>query len=87
MVSTLFYCLLRANDLCNLDDEDIDLKELNLRVKDGKRGKPAILPIPSACAKILQQYLLIRPALEIDGRYPVFYTDYAKRWKGIIYIE
>jgi integrase/recombinase XerD len=80
-ISTLFYCLLRASDLCNLDDSDLDLKTLNLRIRDGKRGKQAILPIPPACGEILGQYLKIRPALEINGRFPLFYTDFGNRWE------
>jgi integrase/recombinase XerD len=80
-ISTLFYCLLRASDLCNLNDCDLDLKDLNLRIRDGKRGKQAILPIPPACGGILRQYLQIRPPLEINGQFPLFYTDFGNRWE------
>ena len=27
-----------------------------------------------------RRYLQIRPVLEIEGRIPLFYTDYGKRW-------
>ena len=85
-ISTLFYCLLRASDLCNLDDSDLDLKTLNLRIRDGKRGKQSILPIPPACGEILRQYLQVRPALEIDGRFPLFYTDFGNRWERLNFV-
>jgi len=80
MVSLLFYCMLRASDLCALNDDDIDLKSLNLRILDGKFQKAAILPIPPNCGEILKQYLQIRPPLEIDGKNPLFYTDFSHRW-------
>ena len=49
MLSLMFYCLLRAGDLINLEDDDIDLKTMTLPIRDGKFGKSAILPIPQSC--------------------------------------
>lgn len=80
MLNLMFYCLLRAGDLINLEDDDIDLNAKTLRIRDGKFGKSAILPIPTACIQILEQYLEVRPKIEIDGKYPVFYTDRLNRW-------
>lgn len=81
MLSLMFYCLLRAGDIINLEDDDIDLKTMSLRIRDGKFGKSAILPIPPACIQTLEQYLQVRPKIEIDGKYPLFYTDHSNRWK------
>lgn len=81
MLSTAFYCLLRASELCELDLPDIDLKNLNLHVRNGKGGKSAVVPIAPDCAEILKQYLEVRPPLEINGREPLFYTDYLHRWE------
>lgn len=42
MLQTLFYGCLRASELCNIDDSDLDLKSLTLQV-EGKGGKEAIV--------------------------------------------
>jgi integrase/recombinase XerD len=76
----MFNCLLRAGDIINLEDDDIDLKTMSLRIRDGKFGKSAILPVPPACVLTLEQYLQVRPRIEIDGKYPIFYTDRLNRW-------
>jgi len=81
MLNLMFYCLLRAGDLINLEDDDIDLNARTLRIRDGKFGKSAILPIPPACIQILEQYLEVRPKIEIDGKYPLFYSDHLNRWR------
>jgi len=81
MLSLMFYCLLRAGDLINLEDDDIDLNAKTLRIRDGKFGKSAILPIPPACIQTLEQYLEVRPKIEIEGKFPLFYTDQLNRWK------
>lgn len=80
MLSLMFYCLLRAGDVINLEDEDIDLKTMSLRIRNGKFGKSAILPIPPACVQVLEQYFQVKPRIEIDGKYPLFYTDHLKKW-------
>jgi integrase/recombinase XerD len=82
MIATLFYCLLRASDLCNLNMQDLNIKELNLYIRDGKRGKSAVIPIPPVCGEILKKYLQVRPSLEVDGE-PLFFTDYGNRWERL----
>jgi integrase len=67
MLQTLFYGCLRASELCNLDDCDLDLKSLSLRV-EGKGGRESIVYITDDCAKILKRYLEVRAPIEIDGR-------------------
>jgi len=80
MLQTLFYGCLRASELCSLDDCDLDLKSLTLRV-EGKGGKEAIVYITDDCAKTLRRYLEVRAPLVIDGRKPLFYTDFGGRWE------
>ncbi|OPX78827.1 MAG: putative tyrosine recombinase XerC-like protein [Methanosaeta sp. PtaB.Bin039] len=80
MLMTAFYGCLRASEVCNLDDEDLDLKSLTLRVREGKGGKDGIVYITEDCARILRHYLQARPPLEIDGLHPLFYTDFGRRW-------
>jgi integrase/recombinase XerD len=80
MLQTIFYGCLRASELCNIDDQDLDLKTSTLHVRAGKGGRDGIAYISNDCNKTLKKYLEVRPPLEIDGRQPLFYTDYGKRW-------
>jgi integrase/recombinase XerD len=81
MLKTVFYASLRASELCNLDDSDLDLKALTLFVRRGKGGKDALVFITDDCAKTLKRYLKVRTPLEIGGRKPLFYTDFGGRWE------
>jgi len=80
MLNLMFHCMLRVSDLCNLEDRDVDLKNFTLRIRNGKGGKSALLPISTECAQVLRSYLQVRPPLEIDGRQYVFYTDWGQKW-------
>lgn len=82
MISLCFYCMLRASELINLDDGDVDLKGLILRVRNGKCGKDALLPIAPICAEVLRQYIEVRPKVVLeDGSVPFFPTDFYNRWE------
>lgn len=80
ILNVLFYACLRASELCSLNDEDIDLNALTIRIKDGKGGRQGLVLINDSCAKILRKYLAVRPALVVDGEQPLFFTDYGRRW-------
>jgi integrase/recombinase XerD len=80
MLKTLFFGCLRASELCNLDMCDVDLKSLTIRLREAKGGKDGIANISDECANLLRQYLLARPPLSINGRLPLFYTDFGRRW-------
>jgi integrase/recombinase XerD len=80
MLQTLFYGCLRASELCNLDDEDLDLKKATIRIRDGKGGRDGIAHLSPICINTLVKYLQVRPHLEIDGRTPLFFTDFGQRW-------
>lgn len=81
MMQTLFYACLRANELCNIDVIDIDFKNLSIRINSGKGGKDGICFITNECASTLRRYLDAKPKLVIEGREPLFFTDYGKRWQ------
>ncbi|MDI9616087.1 MAG: tyrosine-type recombinase/integrase [Methanothrix sp.] len=70
-----------ASKLCNPDDQDADLNTLTVFVRRGKGGRDAVVYITDDCAKTLRRYLEVRPPLVIDGRKPLFYTDFGKRWE------
>jgi len=81
MLHVLFYGCLRASELCNLDDNDLDLKSRTIRIREAKGGKDGIAFITERCANVLRNYLEVRPAIEIDGKSPLFYTDFSRRWE------
>jgi integrase/recombinase XerD len=86
MLKTLFFGCFRVTELCNLDDGDLDLDDLTIRVREGKGGRDGIVYITDDCAATLRRYLSVRPAFEIDGKCPLFYTDYGRRWgRGDVY--
>jgi integrase/recombinase XerD len=45
MLQTMFYGCLRANELCELEDRDVDLSGLAIRVRHGKGDKEGIVLI------------------------------------------
>ena len=80
MFKTAFYACLRASELCNLDVEDINLDKLALVARDGKGGKTAVCYLSEEAIETLREYLAIRPDFELDGRRPLFFTDYGSRF-------
>ena len=80
MLMTLFYGCLRASELCNLDDSDLDLNARTLKVREGKGGKDGIVYLRDECTHVLRRYLEVRPSFRINGRQPLFFTDYGNRW-------
>lgn len=80
MLNVVFFGCLRASELIDLDDADVDLKSLSLRIRDGKGGRSGVVPLSDECVAVLREYLKVRPPLEIEGRLPLFYTDFGKRW-------
>jgi integrase/recombinase XerD len=80
MLSTLFYGCLRASELCGLNDEDLDINSLTLRI-NGKGGQEGLACISNTCANVLREYLDVRPPRLVEGREPLFYTDYGQRWR------
>ena len=81
MLKTMFFAYLRVSELCYLDIEDIDLKTLTIRIRNGKWGKQALIPINDETGRILAQYLELKPQITIDGKSPVFVSDYGNRWQ------
>jgi integrase/recombinase XerD len=83
MIQTAFYGCLRSSELCNLDDGDVDLSSLRIHIREGKGGRDGITFFNETCARTLRRYLEVRPPLLIDGRQPLFYTDYGHRFDHI----
>lgn len=81
MLETLFYAHLRASELASLNDEDLDLKSLTIRIREGKGGKVGIAYLHPECVNTLKQYLAMRPIIDINGKKPLFYTHTGSRWQ------
>jgi len=80
MFKTGFYGCLRASELCNLDLEDVDLDRLALKVRDGKGGKTAMVYLSEDAAETSHDYLAVKPDLALDGKKPLFFTDFYGRY-------
>ena len=75
-----FYAALRASEVANLDDSDIDLINKTVRVRGGKNDRDALLYINDTCINTLKLYLKRRPRLEIDKQHPLFFSNVNKRY-------
>ena len=80
MLMLMFYGCLRASELCSLNDENIDFQAKTIRIKEGKGGREAIIPLNTGIIQVILDYLKIRPSLKIDGKQPLFITDFGHRW-------
>ena len=80
MFKTAFYACLRASEICNLDVDDINLDKLALVVRDGKGGKTSICYLSEEAIETLREYMAVRPDFELEGRRPLFFTDYGGRF-------
>lgn len=86
MLKVLFFGCLRSGELCKLDIQDYDSDTLTLRLRETKNGSDGLAYINDDTARSLNQYLKIRPPLEVEGKEPLFYTDYGNRWtNGDVY--
>jgi len=80
MLKALFFGCLRSGELCNLDVQDYDPKNLTLRLNETKNGSDAIAYINDETARLLNQYLQRKPEVITNGREPFFISDYGNRW-------
>jgi integrase/recombinase XerD len=80
MLMVMFYGCLRASELCGLDDKDIDFETRSIKIRAGKGGRDAIVPLKPEVAQVIRDYLEIRPSIKIGDEHPLFITDYKNRW-------
>jgi integrase/recombinase XerD len=76
MFKSAFYGCLRASEICHLDLEDVNLDRLALKIRDGKGGKTAMVYLFEEAAETLRDYLAIQLDFSLDGRKPLFFTDF-----------
>lgn len=91
ILTTLYYCGIRAAELVNLDVQDVNLKTRMLRVF-GKGRKERLLPFTNECRDAISNYLgNLRPELLSKNAEPcasLFLSDQGKRLttRGLEYI-
>jgi site-specific recombinase XerD len=84
IIELLYGCALRVDELCKLNNIDLDLKERIIRVK-GKGSKTRIVPVGSKSISIINEYLSFkknnggREALLITNRGNRIYPRYVHR--------
>lgn len=59
IIEMLYGCALRVEELCNLNNRDLDLGEMILTVK-GKGNKTRIVPVGNKTANVIKEYLSIK---------------------------
>jgi len=82
MIGILAYSGIRANELCNLTVEDIDLDNGILKIINGKGGKNRVCYISRECCKMVNEYLKeyeANPHLFKTLQRKVRYTTWALR--------
>ena len=80
MLKTLFYGCLRSGELSKLEDNDLDLDKRTIRLRETKGGRDDIALLNDECVETLRIYLNIRPKIEVEGKYPLFFTDNFNLW-------
>ena len=84
IIELLYGCALRVDELCKLNNVDLDLKEKIIRVK-GKGSKTRIVPIGNKSISVINGYLSIkkknggREALLISNKGKRIYPRYVHR--------
>ncbi|MBN1389407.1 MAG: tyrosine-type recombinase/integrase [Candidatus Thermoplasmatota archaeon] len=66
IVSILYYSGLRRFEMCNLTMKDVNFKGGVLKVKKGKGGNGALVPISEQCLKDIKEYMKYRPPVKSD---------------------
>jgi integrase/recombinase XerD len=65
LIRFLYATGLRINEALNLQDDDINLRESFLKVKDSKNNKERVIPISSSLVAVLKQYNTYKSKLPV----------------------
>jgi integrase/recombinase XerD len=57
MLMVMFYGCLRASELCSLNDGGVDFEDRTIRIREGKGGREAIIPLNPELIPLLRDYL------------------------------
>jgi site-specific recombinase XerD len=82
MLQVLFFGCLRSGELCNLDISDYNPNDLTLRLRETKNNSDALAYINDETAKTLNLYIQKKPKITIEGKEPLFITDFGNRWSN-----
>lgn len=72
----LLYCTgIRIGEALAITDEDVNLEENYLQVKDSKNGKERIIPISTSLVVVCKEYKLYRDQLPIKNKSEYFFVN------------
>lgn len=75
LIRLLYSTGLRISEALSLRNEDVNIDENYLRVKDSKNGKERIIPISDSLASVIKEYLQYKDKLPIrKGKSPYFFV-------------
>ncbi len=64
MLELLYGAALRVSELAALDVDDVDLREALVHVRDGKGGRPRVVPMGAQACRAVQEWLEQRPVAD-----------------------
>lgn len=65
---------IRIGETLNLKEDDINIEERYIQIKDSKSGKQRIIPISASLAKVLRQYQIQKGKLPIANKSKYFFV-------------
>jgi integrase len=72
LIRLLYATGIRIGEALNLKNQDINLEEHYLQVKDSKNGKERLIPISASLVSVCQQYLDYRNHLPLEKK-PIYF--------------
>lgn len=74
MIRILYATGIRINEMLSLKDDDVNIEDQYLKVKDSKNGKERIIPISKSLVKVCKQYRHYRRKLPLPKQATYFFT-------------
>jgi integrase/recombinase XerD len=74
MIRVLYATGIRINEVLSLKDEDINVEDQYLKVRDSKNGKERIIPISNSLASVCKQYRCYRNNIPLNKPATYFFT-------------
>lgn len=74
LIRLLYATGIRIGEAVNLKNQDVNLEEHYLRVKDSKNGKERLIPISASLVSVCQQYLDYRNHLPLEKEATYFFV-------------
>lgn len=79
IIQTLYDCALRKMEICNLDIDDIDYTQMELKLRNTKTGKDEVVTMTSRVADAIKDYMLYERRPKTRDEKAVFVNKYGVR--------